>query len=260
MGLGFDIRNFNEDGSDDVYTIGISMPIHMVQYRDSFTWSKYSCCLFPNDLSRMISDNVDELFRQNLTEFLQTDINGSIDFLLNAITIQSLEKYLRLFIRLHWTLIKYLPFGIKFFLIQKQKTMLLKKYGKLQGKQQLFLFQPSCQYFISVSLNIHFLNQLWSCYSSLTFKLNLLLLIIRYFLGINQSFLSIVFVVKKITSTESIGKVLFMAPMAISHHLKILQSIPSVNDSWYLKWPKYFIKYDLLNLITLQKRFKRKNL
>jgi hypothetical protein len=36
---------------------------------------------------------------------------------------------------------------------------------------------------------------------------------------------------KKITSTESIGKVLFMAPMAISHHLKILSSIPSVNDS-----------------------------
>ncbi len=43
----------------------------------------------------MISDNVDELFRQNLTEFLQPDIDGSIDFLLNAITIQSLEKYLK---------------------------------------------------------------------------------------------------------------------------------------------------------------------
>jgi hypothetical protein len=36
---------------------------------------------------------------------------------------------------------------------------------------------------------------------------------------------------KKITPTELIGKVLFMAPMAISHHLKILSSIPSVNDS-----------------------------
>jgi hypothetical protein len=40
MGLGFDMSTFNEDGSDDVYTIGISMPIHMVQYCDSFTWSK----------------------------------------------------------------------------------------------------------------------------------------------------------------------------------------------------------------------------
>jgi hypothetical protein len=97
MGLGFDMSNFNEDGSDDVYTIGISMPIRMVWYRDSFTWSKYSRHLLPNDFSRMISENVHELFRQNLTEFLQTDIDGSIDFSLNAITIQSLEKYLKTF-------------------------------------------------------------------------------------------------------------------------------------------------------------------
>jgi hypothetical protein len=97
MGLGFDMSNFNEDGLDDVYTIGISMPICMVQYRDAFTWSKYSRRLFPNDLSRMISDNVNELFHQNMTEFLQTDIDGSIHFSLNANTIQSLEKYLKTF-------------------------------------------------------------------------------------------------------------------------------------------------------------------
>jgi hypothetical protein len=36
---------------------------------------------------------------------------------------------------------------------------------------------------------------------------------------------------KKITPTESIGKLLFIAPMAIYHHLKILSSIPPVNDS-----------------------------
>ncbi len=82
VGLGFDISTFNEDGLGDVYTIGISIPIHMVQYRDSFSRSKYCCCLFPNDLSRMLSEmnNVNELFRQNMTEFLQTDIDGSVDF------------------------------------------------------------------------------------------------------------------------------------------------------------------------------------
>ena len=32
-----------------------------------------------------------------MTEFLQTDIDGSVVFLLNAITIQSLEKYLSTF-------------------------------------------------------------------------------------------------------------------------------------------------------------------
>jgi hypothetical protein len=28
MGMGFDMSNFNEDGLGDVYTFGISMPIH----------------------------------------------------------------------------------------------------------------------------------------------------------------------------------------------------------------------------------------
>jgi hypothetical protein len=47
----------------------------------------------------MISEmnNVNKLFHQNMTEFLQTDIDGSLDFFLNAITIQSLEKYLKNF-------------------------------------------------------------------------------------------------------------------------------------------------------------------
>jgi hypothetical protein len=86
MGLGFDISNFNEDYSGDVYTFGISMPISMVQYCDSFTWSKYSRQIFPNDLPNdfskmMISEmnNVDGLFRQHMTEFFQTDIDGSFD-------------------------------------------------------------------------------------------------------------------------------------------------------------------------------------
>jgi hypothetical protein len=104
MGLGFDMSHFNEDGSNDVYTFGTCKPIRMVQYRDSFTWSKYSQHLFPIDFSndfleKRISEvnNVDELFRQNMTEFLQTDIDGSLDFLLSAITIHSFEKYLKTF-------------------------------------------------------------------------------------------------------------------------------------------------------------------
>jgi hypothetical protein len=56
-------------------------------------------------------------------------------------------------------------------------------------------------------------------------------MIIRYFLGINPSSLSSVFVVRKNTPTELLGKLLFMAPMAISHHLKMLSSISPVNDS-----------------------------
>jgi hypothetical protein len=37
--------------------------------------------------------------------------------------------------------------------------------------------------------------------------------------------------VEKITPTELIGKVVFIAPMPIYHHLKIFSSILSVNDS-----------------------------
>jgi hypothetical protein len=164
MGLSFDMSNFNEDGSDDVYTIGISMPIHMVQYCDSFTWSKYCPYLFPNDLSKMmISDNVDEvLFRQILT-----DIDGFIDFSLIAITIQSLEKYLKTFYTPPLNIDQISSIWDQILPYPKTRTMSLKKYGKLQGKQQLFLFQSSCQCFISVLRNIDFLNQLWSCYSSL---------------------------------------------------------------------------------------------
>jgi hypothetical protein len=98
------MSHFNEDGSDDVYTFGTCKPIPIVQYRDSFTWSKYSQRVFPIHFSNgfsetMISEmnNVDELSRQNMTEFLQTDIDGSLDFLLSATTIHSIEKYLKTF-------------------------------------------------------------------------------------------------------------------------------------------------------------------
>ncbi len=47
----------------------------------------------------MISEKniVNELFCQNMTEFLQIDIDGSLDFLLSATTIRSIEKYLETF-------------------------------------------------------------------------------------------------------------------------------------------------------------------
>ena len=102
--LGFDMSNFNEDGSGDMFTVGTCKPIQIVQLRDSYTWSKYSQRVFPIDVlddfsERMISEknNVNELFCQNMTEFLQTDIDGSLDFLSSATTIHSIEKYLETF-------------------------------------------------------------------------------------------------------------------------------------------------------------------
>jgi hypothetical protein len=70
-GLGFDMSTLNQNGLGDLFTIGISMPIRspMVQYRDSFLWSKYCCCLFPFDLSGITTEmnNVHKLFHQNMT-------------------------------------------------------------------------------------------------------------------------------------------------------------------------------------------------
>jgi hypothetical protein len=137
MGLGFDMSNFKEVSSDDVYTIGISMPIRMVQFGDSFTWSKYSHCLFPNDLSKMMTlemNNVNELFHQNITEFLQSDIDESVDFLLNAITIQSLEKYLKTFYTPQLDIDQIFSVWDQILCNPKQWSLLLKKYGNVQGK------------------------------------------------------------------------------------------------------------------------------
>ncbi len=83
-------------------------------------------------------------------------------------------------------------------------------YGNLQSKQQLFL---SHQCFISISRNIDSLNQLWNCYSSFTFKPNLLHKIIRYFLMVYWSSVSNVFVVEKeLLRLKHLGKFYSLHP------------------------------------------------
>jgi hypothetical protein len=200
MGLGFDVSNFKEDSSDDVYTIDISMSIRMVQFGDSFTWSKYSRCLFPNDLSKVMileMNDVDELFCQNMTKFLQTDIDGSEDFLLNAITIQSLEKYLKTF---------YMPpldidqiFSIWDQILCNPKTMITvaEKVWECARKVTIIPFSIFTPMFHQCFPEHRFLEPTLELLQQFTFKSNLLHLIIRYFLGINRSSLSFVFVVKK---------------------------------------------------------------
>jgi hypothetical protein len=102
-----------------------------------------------------------------MTEFLQTDIDGSVDFLLNAITIESLEKYVKTF---------YMPpleidqkSSIWDQILPNPKTMdtVTEEVWEFASKATIFLFQSSHQCFISILWNIDFLNQLWSCYISL---------------------------------------------------------------------------------------------
>ncbi len=95
-----------------------------------------------------------------MTELLQTDIDGSIDFSLNAITIQSLEKYLKTFYMPPLDIDQISSIWDQILPHPKTKDNVIEEDGKLQEKQQLFLFQSSRQCFISVLQNIDFLNQL----------------------------------------------------------------------------------------------------
>jgi hypothetical protein len=170
----------------------------MVQSQELFLWSKYYRCLFPFDLPGMIAEmnNLHELFCQNITEFLQTDIDWSLHFLLNLITIKSLEKYLKTC---------YMPpLDIELIssiwdqLLTKKMDTFTDDVWELQSLQQLFPLQYSHQHFISVSRNKDTLNQLWNCYSSFIFKRNQLHKIINNFLVIYQSSVSGVFIVEKV--------------------------------------------------------------
>jgi hypothetical protein len=98
-GLDFNISSFSQNGLDDLFTIGTSKPVSIVQYWDSFSWAKYCHCLLPFDLSRMTIGNnsLHETFHQSMIEFLQTDIDGSLGFPLNPVIIDQLEKYLKTF-------------------------------------------------------------------------------------------------------------------------------------------------------------------
>ncbi len=133
--------------------------------RDSHTWSKYSQCVFPIDFlddfsERMISEmnNVDELFRQNMTEFLQTDIDGCLDFSLSVTTIHTIEQYLETFYMPPLDIDRISSIWDQILKNSKTRMQVAEELWEFPRKHQLFPFQSSRQCFISVSQNIDFLN------------------------------------------------------------------------------------------------------
>jgi hypothetical protein len=147
----------------------------------------------------MISEmnNVDELFRQNMTEFLQTDIDGSLNFLVSATIIHSIEKYLKTF---------YMPpldiDGISSIwdqILQTDKTRI-----NVADKLWEFIRKASIIPFSIFTLMLHphftehrFLESTLELLQQFYIQVESIAHIIRYFLGINQHFLSNVFVVAK---------------------------------------------------------------
>jgi hypothetical protein len=182
----------------------------------------------------MTSDNDNEAFHQNLTEFVQTDINGSIDFSLNAITIQSLEKYLKTFYTLSLNIDQISCIWDQILPYPKTRDNVIEEVWEIARKATIipYLIFTSIfhhhQFFVEhrfLESTLELLHQFYLQVESIAHDY-------KVFPEDQSKFsLNCLCCGKKNTPTGFIGKVLFMAPMAISHHLKILSSIPSVKDS-----------------------------
>ncbi len=174
----------------------------------------------------MISEmnNVDDLFRQNMTEFLQTDIDGSFDFLLNAITIQSLEKYMKTFYMPPLDIDQISSIWDQIFPNPKTRDNFIEEVWEIAPRKAKII--PF----------LIFMSMVHQCFAEHIFLESTLELLHQFYLQVkfialdykvfpvDQSKFSLICFRcgKKITPTELIGKFSFMAPMAISHHLKIL--------------------------------------
>jgi hypothetical protein len=177
-------------------------------------------------------NNVDELFRQNMTEFLLTDTDGSLDFLLNAITIESLEKYLKIF---------YMPpldidqiSSIWDQLLPNQKAMdtVTEEVWEFASKATVIPFSIFTSMFHQRFMEHRFLESTLELLQQFYLQTKSIAQDYKVFPGYQSKFcLRCLCCGKKITPSESIGKILLIAPVAICHHLKILSSVPAVDDS-----------------------------
>ena len=167
-----------------------------------------------------------------MTEFLQTVIDGSVDFLLNAITIQSLEKYLKTFytppldtdqISSSWDQILCNP---------KTMVTVAEEVWDCARKVSIIPFSIFMSMFHQRFTEHRFLESTLELLQQFYIQVESIAHDYKVFPGDQSKFcLKCLCCEKKITPTELLGKLLFMAPMAISHHLEMLSSISPVNDS-----------------------------
>jgi hypothetical protein len=166
-----------------------------------------------------------------MTEFLQTDIDGSVNFSLNAITIQSLEKYLKNFytppldidqISSIWNQILHNPKTMD--TVAEEAWDCARKVSTIPFSIFMSMFHQHFTEHRFLESTLELLQQLYIQVESIAHGY-------KVFPGDQSKFsLKCLCCEKKITPTE-LGKLLFMAPMAISCHLKMLPSISPVNDS-----------------------------
>ncbi len=170
-----------------------------------------------------------------MTEFLQTDIDGSLDFLLSATTIHSSVEYLETF---------YMP-PLDIDIISSIWDQILKNdKTRIQVSDELWEFARKTS-IIPSSIFTSMLHQRFTEHRYLESMLELLQQFYiqvesiaqdyKEFLGDQLTFsLKCFHCGKTITPTETLANLLFMAPMAICHHLKMLPSVSLVNEPTFL--------------------------
>jgi hypothetical protein len=136
-------------------------------------------------------NNFRETFCQNMIEFLQTDIDGSLDFLLNPIITDTLEKYVKMFYTPPLDITKFILFVINFssndawalaiaatiFPLSVFTSMicitlaggargncLTKKIKEVRGKNSVFIFRVPCS-----TLYLYLGRVLWTSAAQLIF-------------------------------------------------------------------------------------------
>jgi hypothetical protein len=176
-------------------------------------------------------NNVDELFRQHMTEFLQTDIDGSAGFLLNAMTIESLEKYLKSFYTPPLDIDQISSIWDQLFPDKKAMDTVTEEVWDFASKATIIPFSIFTSMIHQCFTEHRFLELVLELLQQFYLQVKSIAHEYKIFPGDQSKFcLKCLCCGIKITPSESIGKLLFIAPMAICHHLKILSSIPPVND------------------------------
>jgi hypothetical protein len=86
--IGFDVKQLTRDMEQRLFTIKTNMSIPMSVYGDFFQWEKHGHHILPLNLllTRKNKVGLHQTFCGSLIEFLHTDLDGNLSFILNPLT------------------------------------------------------------------------------------------------------------------------------------------------------------------------------
>jgi hypothetical protein len=132
-----------------------------------------------------------------LNEFLQTDIDGSIDFSLNAIIIQLLEKYLKTFYMPPLDIDQIFSIWDQFLPNPKTRDNVIEEVWEIARKSTIIPFSIFTSMFHQCFTEHRFLESVLELLQQFYLQVESIALDYKVFPGNQSKFLSIVFVVEK---------------------------------------------------------------